>query len=572
MKTPLGIRLNRLLWSPLRLTAKIKVHRWAQMLAHGPEFQARLLHSILAGLAETDFSRAHGLARVRTLHDLRQALPIGGYDRVAPFIDKLKEGRTEALLPPGTRIHMFAMTSGTTGQPKFIPITDAVLRSYRESWHVWGVHALDAHFDAFGARLLQITSCMDEHTTVAGIPAGAMSGLTASSQPRLIQRAYVTPPEASAAADTATKYYLACRLGLGMKRVMPMTANPSTLLGLARAMDARQEELLRDLADGTLTAHLALDSVSRRRIESRLRPMRSRARELSTGASAAGRLFPRDVWQVPLIGTWKGGTLGLYLREMPHYWGNAAIRDIGLIASEGRFTVPIEDEGSAGVLDVGSNVFEFVPEDEINSPQPTSLLPHETEAGGRYYIILTTPNGLVRYNIGDVVRVTGHCGPVPVLEFLNKGEHVSSLTGEKITEHQVTGAVHAAVDRLHLPVRNFCLAPSWDDVPYYSLLVEEGEVPAGRALLLAVAVDRELARLNIEYETKRASGRLAAVCVKTIPDGTWNTFDAQTVAARGGRIEQYKHKFLVSKVDFDHRFEIRGAYAPPAGTVVEPKA
>jgi hypothetical protein len=572
MKTPLAIRLRRLMWSPLRIATVRHTRRWTRALAHAPEVQARLLERILADLAETGFGRQYGLARVRTIHDLRKALPIAGYDRMAPFIERLKNGEVEALLPRGTHIHMFAMTSGTTGKPKYIPVTDGVLRSNRQSWHVWGAYALDAHFDAFGARLLQITSRMDEHVTPAGIPAGAMSGLTACAQPRLIQRAYVLPPEASTAGDTATKYYLACRLGLGLRRVMPLTANPSTLLGLARAMDQRREELLRDVTDGTLTANLALDSISRRRIESRLRPMPGRARELQAKASATGHLFPKDAWHIPLIGTWKGGTLGLYLREMPHFWGDAPIRDIGLVASEGRFTVPLQNEGSAGVLDVSSIVFEFVPEEEIDLPEPTSLLPHETEAGGRYYIILTTPNGLVRYHIGDVVRVVGHRGPTPIIEFLNKGEHVSNLTGEKITEFQVTSAVRTAVDRLHLPVRNYCLAPTWDVVSYYTLLVEESEVAADRAAELAAVVDRELARLNIEYETKRSSGRLAPICVKTIPDGTWQTFDAQTVAARGGRVEQYKHKFLVNKIDFERRFEIRGSYCPPAGSIVIPNA
>jgi hypothetical protein len=111
------------------------------------------------------------------------------------------------------------------------------------------------------------------------------------------------------------------------------------------------------------------------------------------------------------------------------------------------------------------------------------------------------------------------------------------------------------------------LAPSWADVPYYSLLVEENEVPAARAPELAAAVDLALRDLNVEYQTKRASGRLDPVCVKTVAEGTWRTFDDRTVAARGGRIEQYKHEFLVNKVDFDRRFQVRASYRPPAGSI-----
>jgi len=563
MRTMLGIQLRRVLWTPLRIEAKLLRKQWLSAVGRADETQARLLAQILEQVAGSDFGRQFGLAKVRTIRDLRKALPIAGYERMAPFIDRLKQGKTEALLPPGTRIHMFAMTSGTTGRPKYIPVTDAVHKAYRKGWHVWGVSALDNHVDGFGSKILQIASRMDEQATPSGIPAGAMSGFTAYAQRGLVKKAYVLPPEASRAGDTATRYYLACRLGLRNHRVMPLTANPSTLLGLAKAMDAEKESLLRDLADGTLRPGLALDADTRRLIEARLQPMPARARQLEAGTRASGHLYPKDAWELPLIGTWKGGTLSLYLREMPLYWGDAPIRDIGLIASEGRFSVPMQTDGSAGVLEVTGTCFEFVPESDIEKPDPPALLPHETEVGRNYFLILTTPGGLVRYDIRDLVKVVGHVGRAPVIEFLNKGAHVANLTGEKITEFQVITAVNSVLDRLGLPVRNYCLAPTWAEIPYYSLLVEECDVPAARAAELAAAADAALRDQNIEYETKRKSCRLRPICVKTVPAGAWQAFDAKTIAERGGRVEQYKHKFLVNKVDFEREFEIKGTYHPP---------
>jgi len=544
----------------LRIQAETQVRRWRRAIERTPETQARLLARLLADLAETDFGRDHGLTHVRTIEDLRKALPIAGYERAESYIDRVARGQTEALFPAGTRIHMFAMTSGTTGRPKRIPVTDAVLADHRQGWHVWGVHAFAAHGGAFGARILQIVSRLDEHVTPCGIPVGAVSGLLCELQKPIVRWMYVTPPEAAYAGDTRTKYYLACRLGLMVRRVMPVTANPSTLLGLARAMDARKEALLRDLADGTLTADLALDDDRRRRIERRLTPMPGRARRLEAAARASGHLYPKDVWELPLIGTWKGGTLDLYLRELPHYWGQAPVRDIGLIASEGRFSVPLQSEGSAGVLETTRTFYEFVPEDEIKQADAGALLAHEVEVGGRYFLIPTTTGGLIRYNLGDLVRVTDRIGQAPVIEFLNRGDHVSNLTGEKITEFQVTTATNASVARLGLGVRNYCLCPTWADVPYYSLLVEECDVPAECAEKLAAAVDSALQELNMEYQTKRRSGRLGSVCVKTIPAGAWRTYDLQAIQERNGRVEQYKHKFLVNEVDFERRFTVLASH------------
>ena len=560
MKTSLGIRFRRLLWTPLRVQAKAHVRRWRSAIERTPKTQARVLARILANAARTRFGRDHSLRHVRTVEDLRKALPVAGYERAEPYVNRVAQGETEALFLPGTLVHMFTMTSGTTGTPKRIPVTDTVLKDCRYGWHVWGVHALDHHFDAFGAKILQITSRMDEEITPSGIPAGAMSGLICQVQSPTIRRLYVMPPEAAFAEDTRTKYYLACRLGLMSNRVLPITANPSTLLGLAREMDARKDALLRDLSDGVLSPDLALDGEKRRCIEARLRPMPRRARDLEAAMKATGHLYQKDAWELPLIGTWKGGTLSLYLREMPRYRGDAPIRDIGLIASEGRFSIPLQTEGSAGVLEATSAFYEFVPEGEIDRPNPTALLAHEVEAGKRYFLIPTTAGGLFRYNIGDLVRVTGRMGPAPVFEFLNKGTHVASLTGEKITEFQVATAVNESVARLGLDVRNYCLCPTWADVPHYSLLVEECDAPADRAEEFACAVDSGLQELNMEYKTKRTSGRLAPVCVKTIPAGAWRAYDRRTIEEHSGRVEQYKHKFLVNEVDFERRFTILASY------------
>ena len=563
MKTPLRIRCRRLFWMPVRVEANLHVLSWMRAVKRSTQVQARLLERLLAGAAETAFGRRYGLAGARTVEDLRRALPIAGYERAQPYIERVMGGETEALFPRGTRLHMFAMTSGTTGTPKHVPVTDATLKSYREGWHVWGIHALDDHVDAFGAKILQIASPMDERLTPSGIPAGAMSGFTAAAQRGLVRRAYVMPPEAAYAGDTATKYYLACRLGLMNRRVLPITANPSTFLGLAKAMDRRKEELLEDLADGTLSPDVALDAGPRRRIAERLRPMRERARELEAAVRVSGRLYPKDAWELPLIGTWKGGTLSLYLREMPVYWGDAPVRDIGLIASEGRFSIPLQTRGSAGALEVTGTFYEFVPEEEIRSKQPAALLAHEVDVGRRYFLILTTPGGLFRYDIGDLVQVVGRLGQAPIIEFLNKGQHVANLTGEKLTEFQVVTAVNACVARLGLEVRNYCLAPTWEAVPYYSLLVEEDEAPAARGVEFASAVDLALRELNMEYQAKRRSERLRGVRVKTVPAGTWQAFDQREIAARSGRVEQYKHKFLVNEVDFERRFTVLATYAPP---------
>lgn len=565
MPLDLSMRLWRAIWTPVRLESYRQTSRWLRAVRRGPETQAALFRRILDLTAGSAFARDFGLDRVRSIDDLRAAMPVAGFERSAPYSERVQQGETEALFAPGTPIHMFALTSGTTGTPKMIPVTDPSLKAYRRGWLVWGAVTLGDNRRAFGAKFLQLASRADEETTPCGLPAGAMSGLTAQAQRRSVRWLYAVPPEVVYAGDTESKYYLACRLGLLNRRLSPITANPSTLLGLARMMDGHREELLRDIADGTLKEDgLSLGRPYRERIEQELRPAPGRVRELETVIRDTGHLYPKDVWDLPVIGAWKGGTLSLYLRDVRRYWGGGPIRDIGLIASEGRFSIPLRNQGSAGLLEVTGTVYEFMPESEAGKEDPETLLPHEVDIGGRYFLVLTTPGGLFRYDIRDLVEVTGRAGPVPAIRFLNKGEHTSNLTGEKITEFQVVSAVNAAVADLGLDVHSYCLCPTWDEVPYYSLLVEETEVPAQSAPKLAVAVERALAALNIEYQQKRASRRLQPIRVKTLADGTWQEFDREAIRNRRGRAEQYKHKFLATDVEFEQPFDVLATYEPPA--------
>src|SRR5262249_15520009 len=150
------------------------------------------------------------------------------------------------------------------------------------------------------------------------------------------------------------------------------------------------------------------------------------------------------------------------------YYGAPAVRDIGLVASEGRMTIPVENNTPGGILEITSSFFEFIPVDEIDSPCPAVLESHELVEGKDYYILLTTSSGLYRYNIFDVVRCVGWRERTPLLAFLNKGNNFSNLTGEKISEYQVAKSVESALVRLDHRLTAFSLAPCWDDeVPYY---------------------------------------------------------------------------------------------------------
>ena len=559
LTTPLIWVLRKTIGRVVIWKARRSVAAFKQAAAHCRDTQERVVLEKIARNAESDFGQAHHFQSIGSIDDFRRVLPVTTYEYYEPYIERLKRGEVRAMFGSGQKLLMFALTSGTTARQKYIPITDVALKEYKRGWMLWGLHVFDTHRAIFSAdsQTLQLASDWEEFRTEGGIPCGSVSGLTAAMHGWIIRRRYCLPPVIVKIKDSLARYYTALRLALPAPIAMAVAPNPSTLITLARLADDQKETLLRDLADGTLSQRFDIPS----HVRDALRPWirrrwRSFVQQLEKAIQRDGQLLPKHYWKrLTLLANWTGGTVRAYLRDYPHYFGNVPVRDIGLIASEGRMTVPVEDGTPAGVLDILHNFFEFIPEEEIDSPDPTVLLAHELQEGRNYYILITTSTGLYRYDIRDVVRCVGWYYGTPVLEFLHKGAHIASLTGEKLTEHQVVTAVNRATDQLALPCRTYTLAPVWDRLPYYALLVERQELPdPDAAARLAEAVDRELRRENAEYDYKRESLRLGPVRVRLVPDGSWQQLRERKLAERGGTPEQYKHPCIAPQLEFADQF------------------
>src|SRR5205823_8803615 len=152
------------------------------------------------------------------------------------------------------------------------------------------------------------------------------------------------------------------------------------------------------------------------------------------------------------------------------------IRDLGYMATEGRCASPIVNSGAAGVLNVTSHFYEFVPESEIDATEPRALTADQLESNEQYYLLLTTSAGLYRYNINDLVRVVDFYHDAPVIQFVRKGQGMSSITGEKLAESQVTTALMRALEQTGLDIAHFTACVEWGEPPRYQFFVE----PAGR--------------------------------------------------------------------------------------------
>ncbi len=190
----------------------------------------------------SDFGRDHGFAEMKSVEDFRRRMPVMTFEDHQPYISRVLQGETTALFAPGTRVLMFAMTSGTTGEPKRLPITEELFREYRAGWRMWAAGVYGDHYGLLLTKTLQLTSDWQRYRTPGGVACGQISGLAASTRPRIASRAFLLPPATGRIHDPAAKHYTALRLALTSDRIgMIITANPSTLVEFARRADQQRE-------------------------------------------------------------------------------------------------------------------------------------------------------------------------------------------------------------------------------------------------------------------------------------------------------------------------------------------
>jgi hypothetical protein len=88
--------------------------------------QEAILRRILAYHSATDFARDHHFDAIRDTAQFRRNVPVATYEYFEPYLGRVRRGDFRALLAD-RRMYMFALTSGTTGARKSIPVTEQYL-------------------------------------------------------------------------------------------------------------------------------------------------------------------------------------------------------------------------------------------------------------------------------------------------------------------------------------------------------------------------------------------------------------------------------------------------------------
>ena len=509
--------------------------------------QNAFLRRVVKANANTVFGKDHGFATIRTEADFRRQVPIRDYEGLRPYVNRIIAGEQAVLTSaaPG----MLNMTSGTTGEPKYIPVTPESMRRASSFSLEWIYRALQDHPAFLDGAFVGIVSRAIEGRTSSGLPYGSASGMLYQQIPGPIRSTYAIPYAVSEIKDYDRRYFVAARLALARRVSYIATPNPSTLIRLAETAIKNEEAIVRAVHDGTPGTDLPGQPELAVQLSALLKPEPGRARVLADVVKRRGTLLPADCWpDLKLIGCWLGGSVGVQARRLPEYYGDAPMRDLGFLASEGHFTLPNRDHTASGILSLNGNYYEFIPEASLDDPNPPVLSSHELESGVNYAILLTTPGGLYRYDIHDIVQVTGFYRNAPLLAFIRKGRDMTSITGEKMHVNHLLLALEEVRRRYDVSVVEQFRVVANVQARRYEIYAEfKGEV--ARDLLRDEVIphlDRALAGVNVEYAEKRRSRRLAPPCLHLMRPG-WAEEEVLRAAGAGKRDIQYKWRILCAE-------------------------
>lgn len=529
-------------WLAVSTPAWLCFHR---ALAAPERAQQAVLTRLLRDNEPCAFGREHGFGEVRSYEEFRRRVPIVEYADLEPWIARIMRGETSVLTQePVLRL---VPTSGSTGGRKLIPFTASLQREFNAATGPWMIDLCREHPACpLGPAYWSISPALRVlREEISAVPIGFDddSAYLGGVRRKLVAATFAVSPAMRLVENVELFRYLTllCLLREPELRLISVW-HPSFLTLLLDALPAVWEELLADISRGGCE-----------RLEKCPRELRSafqfpaqpkRAREIGHVDFAD----VRDLWpQLKLVSCWGDAQSAFAFADLHRRLPSVPLQSKGLLATEAFVTFPFR---GCHPLAVTSHFFEFLDEnDEL-------YLAHELRRGQRYTVVVSTGGGLWRYRLGDWVEVEGFLGATPSLRFLGRGDRVSDLRGEKLSEVFVTRAISAACATVDFTTGFAMLAPELDpeNQPCYTLFTE-GSAP----FALAAQLDRAL-RANPHYALCRDLGQLRHAELCSAGSDAFEIY--RRIAAPTQRIGDIKAASISSRTDWRQHFSRSENNAP----------
>jgi hypothetical protein len=385
------------------MTAEVRVALWNRALRRVREVQESTLLSFVRHAEGTEYGRRYGFSTIRRYEDYAARVPVGDYDSFSPYIERMRAGETNVLVPEFVRYFGNSSGSSNKGKAKFLPISDRQIKFQRGS-------AADS--------LYRYLVWSGENDFTSGYTLGLF-------------------PPTTMKKDGPT--WITTNPSLQSVK-MPAFAKPAQLpdkdirdiedydLKLERIVERYYDYDIRAVAGTTCWFSILFDKL--------LELARQKGHDVRG---------VHDIWPNLRVLIGGGVSADPYLPVLRERLGG----DFTLVdtynATEGGIFATSDHSGQRGMLMIPDRgvFFEFVPIEDVGDPWPRRVPLWAVEKDRLYAIHVTTPSGLYSYRLGDLVRFPS-IEPLRI-EFAGRLSGCLSTTQELTTHVEIQRATEAAL-------------------------------------------------------------------------------------------------------------------------------
>lgn len=493
--------------------------------------QHRLLMTLLKENADTEYGRLHGFGDIHNVSEYARKVPFTTYDDYEPYITRMRNGEKN-LLSASEPVY-FALSSGSVGVPKYIPVSREELTKYTRCSALMAFGVADEYYrnttgKGVPAGLGLSAIEMKVVPSGAGIDQGSISGTLMKSLKQYVPYLLTSPWEVISPDQPMDMKYLKARLALANDSLTFMDS--VFLTGLVDLMDYirdNYEMLCRDIYHGTINPDVNVPDQMRRALQNELAPDKDRARfllrEFRQGFDTPiiPRIWPRMSW-IGGIGT---GGFRAYARRMRQYSGKGIpFNNVCYAASESLIGTARHMGDESYVLIPDSGFYEFIPVRGEGAGRTLTI--DELEVDEEYEVIVTNLSGFYRYRLQDVIRVTGYYNESPLIRFVYRKDQLLSIAGEKTNEEAVRWAVQQFSLELSLYVNDYSVYADLNTSPgHYTVLIEPQKVvPKEQLSYCRDVMESKMMLANPSYAEKVRTGNLGSLELVFLQQQTYQLY------------------------------------------------
>ena len=464
-----------------KLIKRFNARRISQIqhfMLHPGETQRDVFFFLLNSAAGTEWGSMFRYDSIRTYEQFSSTVPVQDYERMTPWIDRLRDGEKD-LLWPG-EVKWFAKSSGTTSsKSKFIPVTNESLEHchYRAAKDILAIYTLNnPSTRIFSGKALTLGGSHQINKFSNRSLYGDLSAILIENAPSWVELIRTPGKKVALTGDFEKKLDMITRITV-KENVTNFSGVPSWYL--------------------TLIKHIL---------------------------AYTGKSNLLDVWP-GLEVFFHGGISFTPYREI--YKKLIAGDQMHYLetynASEGFFG--IQDDPSKTdmllMLDYGI-FFEFVPAEKASGDFPQAIPLEQVEKDVNYAIIISSNGGLWRYLIGDTIVFT-ETDPYR-FHISGRTKNFINAFGEELIIDNAEKALEEACRATGAIIAEYTAGPVFMGAASkgtHEWIIEFEQSPSDIEKFTEI-LDEKLKSLNSDYEAKRFRDiNLVRPVVRLVPPGTF---------------------------------------------------